>query len=285
MRQGYRVIRARNAAEAAERIKKVGDIAVVIVDVEARHSAFSLARDLHKSVQNRPWIEYLVVLGGNSNSEKDVHITVDESDWLMQISDKAELLVAVSEAYNIARMQRFMAEELQSLESSLVEFKVKTDAAVLQLIARAQRRLTGAVIARKPNEETLSLSGTEESTRFIEHECARARMRNRIFSPLALSHAGWMLILILAEAGLSGIELTVKSAAYSAGLPLSSALRKINEMCAAGLLDRRCDPADGRRSFVTLTARTKSQLLQYSSAVKQTYEGQHYNLSSGLEQR
>ena len=63
------------------------------------------------------------------------------------------------------------------------------------------------------------------------------------------------------------------------GLPLSSALRKINEMCAAGLLDRRSDPGDGRRSFVTLTDRTKSQLLQYSSAVKQTYEWQHFNLS------
>lgn len=281
-RQGYRIIRAHGAAEATERLKIADDVAVVIVDVEAQHDGISLARDLYKSARNRPWIEYLVVLGGNANSESDIKIAADESDWLMQISDRTELPVAVSEAYNIARMQRFKAEELQSLESSLAEFKVKTNAAVLQLIAGAQRRLTGPDTMRIPNEGTRSVGETAESARFIEHECMRARTRNRIFSPLALGHAGWMLILTLAEAELSGVELTVKSAAYSAGLPLSSALRKINEMCAAELLNRRSDPADGRRSFVTLTARTRSQLLQYSLSLKQTYEERPYDLSAEL---
>jgi DNA-binding MarR family transcriptional regulator len=52
--------------------------------------------------------------------------------------------------------------------------------------------------------------------------------------------------------------LTIKSAAYAAGLPLSSALRKINDMCAEGLIARRGDPDDARRSFVTLTPQGQS---------------------------
>ncbi len=212
-RQGYHVIRAHGAAEAMERLQTVDDIAVVIVAIDAQHGGISLARDLRKSAPSRPWIEYLVVLGSNPNSQGDIKIAADESDWLTQVPDGTELPVAVSEAYNVARMQRFKAEELQSLETALAEFKARTNAAVLQLIAGAQRRLGGPHIVRKPKEATLSVGETAESARFIEHECTRARMRNRIFSPLALSHAGWMLILTLAEAEPSRVELTVKSAA------------------------------------------------------------------------
>ena len=69
----------------------------------------------------------------------------------------------------------------------------------------------------------------------------------------------------MAEAQWAGAELTVKSAAYSAGLPLSSALRKINEMCANGLVLKRGDPHDARRSFVTLTPSGQSTLARYLS--------------------
>lgn len=210
----------------------------------------------------------MVAFRVDHNPTNAVHIAVDDSEWLTQISSKADLLVVVSEAYNTARMQQFMAEELQSLENSLTEFRMKTDAAASQLIARTRRRLSGPTITSKQKDDIHSVSTTDEYVRLIEHESARARIRNRIFGPLSLSHAGWMIILILAEAEAAGTELTIKSVAYSAGLPLSSALRKINEMCAAELLYRRSDPDDGRRSFVTLTARTKSQIQQYASALK-----------------
>jgi DNA-binding MarR family transcriptional regulator len=88
---------------------------------------------------------------------------------------------------------------------------------------------------------------------FIREESERARLREKIFGPLVQNHAVWMLLLALWDSQQSATELTIKSVAYSAGLPLSSALRKINEMCASGLVQRRGDPDDARRSFVTLT--------------------------------
>ena len=99
--------------------------------------------------------------------------------------------------------------------------------------------------------------------RLVKEERERARIRDQLFRPLALGHTGWGLVLALAEAHASGNDLTIKSAAYAAGLPLSSALRRMNEMCASAMLEKREDPSDARRTFVRLTPAGLSQLALY----------------------
>ena len=179
-------------------------------------------------------------------------------------------LPLVSEAYNIARMRRFRHEEMRSLQESLLEFKARTDAAISQLIARAQyARDTSPLSGRatRPGTDDMLFVG------YIDEECRRARLRDRVFGAFSLNHAAWMLLLLLiGRAELTGMRLTIKAAAYSAGMPLSSALRKINELCSSGLLARQGDPADARRSFVNLTSGGRSFLTQYLSEYSQARE-------------
>ena len=147
---------------------------------------------------------------------------------------------------------------MRALEDSLAQFKAQTQAAITQLIVRAQK-------GHRPEPERMPAS-PEGLAPFIGEELRRARLREKLFGAVALRHSGWMLLLVLAQAEAGGSELTIKGAAYSAGLPLSSALRTINDMCAGGLIARRGDTRDARRSFVSLMPPGRALFARYAAA-------------------
>lgn len=265
-RQGYHVVRARDTREASAILRRDDNIALVVIDSGLDNT--SIAQELHQAAADRSWIEYLVV-GTNAPAPADlIYLSEEQTAWPVAARDRAEFLSSVSEAYNLSRMQRFQTTERQFLESALQEFRKRTDEAASQLLMRTRRRFRPADATSSPGIKPIPSLDSEEIGRLVKTEHARAHLRARVFATLALGSAGWMLILTLADAYSSGTELTVKSAAYGAGIPLSSALRKINELCEKGFLIRRQDPTDSRRSFVSLARQTQTLLVEYLSALK-----------------
>jgi DNA-binding MarR family transcriptional regulator len=247
--QGYRLLRAQGAAQAMETLSRNDDIAVAIIDVG--EAGLSLLHGLRG--QGGGAVEYILVCDREApDSQGFEHLTRPLAD--------DRLIAAVSDAYNVARMQRFRLAEMRALEDSLAQFKAQTQAAITQLIARAQKGHGGAP------DIAPALPGPGALGPFIGEELRRARLREKLFGAVALRHSGWMLLLVLAQAEASGSELTIKGAAYSAGLPLSSALRTINDMCAGGLIARRGDTRDARRSFIALTPPGRAQVARYAAA-------------------
>lgn len=254
-KRGFRVLHAANAASVVRLATQRGDIALVIIDQRAPLAgANALAEELQPLKQDFPWLEYIAI------GDTDAQLPEDAEQIAAETSDDA-LLAAVSDAYNLARLQQFQLAERKNLERSLREFKARTEAAVSDLIAQAQGR--GAATSEASEDTTQN-----HLLRRIKEERTRARIREQMFGSLALGHSGWALLLALSEAQAAGYEITVKSAAYSAGLPLSSALRKINELCAKDLLTRRQDPADSRRSFIGLTEPMRAALQDYFTAAE-----------------
>lgn len=253
--QGYRTLRAGGGAEALRILSRMDDIAVTIIDLSDAAGP-ALLNDLR--ARDGGTTEYLLV-GDIAGRDENPH----DPDVLTRPLDDARLITAVSDAYNIARMQRFRLAEQRSLEESLAEFKAQTQAAMARLIARAQRN-TGVRAGAIP---VLAEADDAGLAAFAGGELQRARLREKLFGAVALRHSGWMLLLVLAEAGPGGSELTIKSAAYSAGLPLSSALRTIGALAEAGLIARRDDTLDARRSFIALTAQGRAQFSQYAAAL------------------
>lgn len=241
--QGYRLLHARDATGAAALFSRNDDIAVVIIDLgEAGLS-------LWHALRGHGMAEYLLVCDRSGDGQGVEYLTRPLSE--------AEVIGAVSQAYNVARMQRFRRAEMHSLEESLAQFKTQTQAAISQLMARAQNG-HGLVAPAMMADAGLAA--------FTGDELNRARLREKLFGAVGLRHSGWMLLLMLAEAQAGGSELTIKGAAYSAGLPLSSALRTINDMCAGGLIARRGDVRDARRSFIALTPLGQAQFARYAAA-------------------
>lgn len=258
--RGYRMLHARNAIEALEAFTRDPDIAVVIVDLDLTGGdGLDAIAALREAGLGRQEMEFLVIAGENALAAAVRAIKLQVQDFLVKPVSGEDLAAAVSDAYNLARVKRFQREEARSLEASLADFKTRTHAAVSQLIARAHGAYNIAPPAQvgSPSPEDQALQA------FIAEECERARLREKIFGALAQNHAVWLLLLALWDSQLTGTELTIKSVAYSAGLPLSSALRRINEMCAAGLVRRRSDPDDARRSFVTLTPQGHAYFSRY----------------------
>jgi DNA-binding MarR family transcriptional regulator/CheY-like chemotaxis protein len=251
--QGYRLLRAHSAVEAMQIFSREGDIAVVIIDLA--EAGVSLLHNMRARGHNA--VEYLLFCDKNGTPDSP------DVEYLAHPFSDDRLIGAVSDAYNTARMQRFRLAEIQSLEESLAQFKAQTQAAITQLITRAQNGHGIGVPATLPTMDDAGLAP------FIGDELSRARLREKLFGAVGLRHSGWMLLLMLAEAQSGGSELTIKGAAYSAGLPLSSALRTINEMCASGLIARRGDVRDARRSFVALTPQGRSLFARYAAAFAQ----------------
>jgi DNA-binding MarR family transcriptional regulator/FixJ family two-component response regulator len=258
--RGYPLLHARDAATAMEIFSRARDIAVVIIDLADAEGLFLLQA---LRTRDTSAAEYILVC---DRDVPDGAAGLQGSDLLTRPLSEARLIAAVSDAYNVARMQRFRLAEMQSLEESLAQFKAQTQAAITQLIARAQHgHGTDAPLA-------LPAPGDAGLAPFIKGELGRARLREKLFGAMGLRHSGWMLLLVLAETQASGSELTIKGAAYSAGLPLSSALRTINEMCVGGLIARRDDTRDARRSFIALTSLGRSQFARYAAAFAQAQE-------------
>lgn len=264
--QGYHIVRARDAYHALAILKQARDVGLVIVDCGP--DGASIARQIHQTATDRSWIEYLVVCANTPNSAEPIYLSEGQVAWPVTVQDKAEFLSSVSEAYNLSRMQRFQTTEMQFLETALQEFRMRTDEAATQLLMRTRRRFRPIDAISSSDNNPMPALDSEEMGRTVKIERARAHLRERIFANLGLGNAGWMLILTLADAYSAGTELTVKSAAYGAGIPLSSALRKINELCEKGFLIRRHDPTDSRRSFVILAQQTQKLLVEYLSALK-----------------
>lgn len=78
--------------------------------------------------------------------------------------------------------------------------------------------------------------------------------REAIFQAGLFSDPAWDMLLDLAVAEATGRVSSVTSLCIASGAPTTTALRRIDDLKDAGLIDRTPDPADRRRILVKLTA-------------------------------
>lgn len=77
--------------------------------------------------------------------------------------------------------------------------------------------------------------------------------RDAIFQAGLFSDPAWEMMLDLAVAEASGRPISVTSLCIASGAPTTTALRRIDDLKDAGLIDRTPDPRDKRRILVQLT--------------------------------
>lgn len=95
----------------------------------------------------------------------------------------------------------------------------------------------------------MPLSGRELGRLVDRLRKLRMRRGALVGSPLFRDPA-WDMLLCLFAANEQGQQVSVSSLCYASGVPQSTALRQIGRLEKHGLIDRRGDPADLRRSWV-----------------------------------
>lgn len=119
----------------------------------------------------------------------------------------------------------------------------------------------------EPSAFTLRCKTGPENTRVLEN--ARTAVRRRILrrqlmgSPELFGEPAWDMLLDLFVHECEGKLLAMSSLCISAGIPTSSAMKLIQKLCDAGLLERIPDQHDGRRSLMRLCPSIAHRLRAY----------------------
>lgn len=89
--------------------------------------------------------------------------------------------------------------------------------------------------------------------------------RKAFFNADLFSEPAWDMLLDLYISGSEGKQVSTTSACIGAGVPVATGIRWLHVLENEGLVVRRVDPADGRRTFVSLTTaafRTMNRFLE-----------------------
>jgi len=89
------------------------------------------------------------------------------------------------------------------------------------------------------------------------------RSRDRFFDGELFADPAWDILLELYAADLGQQRISVSSLCVGAAVPPTTALRWINTLESAGWIERRPDPMDGRRYFLSLSCRGLESMSAY----------------------
>ena len=93
------------------------------------------------------------------------------------------------------------------------------------------------------------------------------RKRTEFLDPMLFSDPAWDILLDLASAALDGKPVPASSACAASHAPLSTALRHVRQLVAAGLVRRWQDPLDKRRTLLELEPEAFSSMKAYLESI------------------
>jgi CheY-like chemotaxis protein/DNA-binding MarR family transcriptional regulator len=237
---GYTVKSATSAPDALKQIAESQDIGVVITDVEMpTMDGISLLSEISNRFSlNRP-IVTLVLTGHSSVQVATKAMQSQATDMLskpVSIEQLAEALRRAS-AYHFAMANRFQ-------------------------ITALTKRLDPPVVRDRPAKRN-SRPTEEELQAFTRMLLKFQHNKSKFFDSAVLTGPSWEILLDIADATLRGEAVPASSASASTHVPLSTALRHVNNLVNAGLVRRWTDPTDKRRTLLELEPHAVAAMQRY----------------------
>lgn len=161
---------------------------------------------------------------------------------------------------------RRLEEVGRALDVAILEHIIVTRTRTHNVIegsAKAQSHRTFLPVFLRSN------SGPAEEIEALARRNAETAMRRRILrkqllgSPELFGEPAWDMLVDLFIHQSRGQPLSMSSLCITAGIPTSSAMKLIQRLCDAGILERSPDAYDGRRSLVNLTPTIAHRLRAY----------------------
>lgn len=145
-----------------------------------------------------------------------------------------------------------MSAHRASSAKTPIEDEIEALAQDCQTLAQRLAALTTGTVRAKGS--TLSPFASAQIRRYLR---AR-RMRERLLPAELFADPAWDMLLDLYASELEGHEVSITSACIASAVPATTALRWLGRIEELGLIERKDDQADSRRTFVRLTTTAKS---------------------------
>lgn len=262
---GFIHVAVKSRVEAIEALQSDSSVNVLILD-----TAIELAEEIQTSKSARAMEGRVSPLG------VILLAAVPDEDWLSDAISEGPseilLIPPASEEFEAAldRMELAFAQASVSVEDlqDQVQIISKVLIRIGKRLSRIARTNEPAFLDTDPPVALQELSLDRTSLIVSVRRLIRARrMREKFFHHARFGEPAWDILLDLTLAWLEDKTVSASSVAIASGVPMSTAMRWVNEMAVAGLIDRKVDPDDGRRHFVEISAASRSAMLDYLAAL------------------
>jgi FixJ family two-component response regulator/DNA-binding MarR family transcriptional regulator len=279
---GFKCSSSGDPQQALATIAARQEIAVVVSDLYMPHmSGLEFADALGALSLNRPAPRVLLLTARPSLESAVGAIRSGALDFLVKPIRPAEIIETVSRALERARQDRraYIANVPDVVQ--LIRHAEQLTGELRKLAEPAVRSAGGAR-QNNPSRETFqgttplpSGQRTKVSVLDTIEQLRRVRIR---YNSHKLDEVAWELLLELLRAEQSNQRLSVSALTISIpGVSATTSLRRIGELATGGYVDRTPDARDGRRDFVTLTAKSRSLLTDYLANVDNCLNDLHTN--------
>jgi len=271
------VTRVADGQDALSLLKSRPEIGVVATDINMpRMDGLAFIESLRQLEQpGREW--EVVFMSGESRIEYPIKaIRHRPIEYLQKPIKAAELCDAVQRAFQAARERAREASSRDGILVSLNQMRslVNSLAASMGPVQGAEMPAPGVTPSNpaKPrlSRPTTSAEAEAEEPNDVSDLAQRIKRliraqnsRSLFFDAALFSDPCWEMLLDLMSNHLLGRQISVSSLCIASGVPQTTALRRIDDLARANLIERVADPADRRRVYIRLKEDTVKKLDRY----------------------
>lgn len=247
------------------------EVGLVVADIRMPEmDGLRFASIVRQMKRTGPSPQFIFVTGYGEISAALAALRLEASDFLLKPVRRSDFLAAVRRA-----VQRVEADRAITSIQSLLPIVARWQATS----ASTQRSaLAGVPQLEEPgpsNPPPQAPAGPADASpdRMMDMKARVMQViqsrqaRDRHFPQHLFADPAWDMLLDLTLAKLSNKEISVSSVCLAAGVPQSTALRRLQDLERSGLIRRRRDRDDRRRIFVELTEDAMQRILRYLGVI------------------
>ena len=268
---------AESAGEALQVLRQAPEIDVVVSDIYMPTTdGIEFLGTVRREFADRPWLQLLLVTGQASLETAIAAMRLEASDYLFKPIEPKSLREAVQHALSRAESIRQVRSATKDSAGSRELMQIADTARALAEDVRrtieqdsSRRAAPGGVPRQSSRPEETSLRTLNLLQKLQE-------ARTGIFGEAVMPEPAWEMLAELMRARMAGQHLSVTSLALSSRSPMTSALRRIEDLIQGGLVARMPDPADRRRTYVELTPEGMARMQIFLESFARTALASHH---------
>ena len=268
---------AESAGEALQILRQAPAIDVVVRDIYMPTTdGNEFLGTVRREFADRPWLQLLLVTGQASLETAIAAMRLEASDYLFKPIEPKSLREAVQHALSRAESIRQVRSATKDSAGSRELMQIADTARALAEDVRrtieqdsSRRAAPGGVPRQSSRPEEASLRTLNLLQKLQE-------ARTGIFGEAVMPEPAWEMLAELMRARMAGQHLSVTSLALSSRSPMTSALRRIEDLIQGGLVARMPDPADRRRTYVELTPEGMARMQIFLESFARTALASHH---------